>query len=236
MPWIFLTEHLWNFPRDSVQSFSIFPFQQNEDDWMWLAAFFIHAPVITIFPESCLVLLNHPHRPARNNSLEPRRKPSKTFSRTSWYVWYECNLKQQIECNSCSLLQFLRFFTFPHTHTHTFYPGPACHEGVCTSSLLVSVDAPGCQPSAACSKKSQHGLKRKHYFMEKQKMMKKYVSSADLGTTHLAIRNENTTKKLTWPMDVLDALGSESQCNQSSFLPVPNCSQVSLDGLDGGRC
>ena len=148
---------------------------------MWLAAFFIHASAITIFLESCLVLLNHPHRPARNNSLEPRRKPSKTFSRTSWYVWYECNLKQQIECNSCSLL-----------HTHTCYPGPACHEGVCTSSLLVSVDAPGCQPSAACSKKSQHGLKRKHYFMQKQKMIKKYVSSADLGTTHLAIRNESS--------------------------------------------
>lgn len=179
--------------RASVQSFSIFPFQQNEHDWMWLAAFFIHAPAITIFLESCLVLLNHPHRTARNNSLEPRRKPSKTFSRTSWYVWYECNLKQQIECNSCSLLQFLRCFTFPHTHM-LCYPGPACHEGVCTSSLLVSVDAPGCQPSAACSKKSQHGLKRKHYFMEKQKMIKKYVSSAGLGTTHLAIRSENTAK------------------------------------------
>lgn len=129
----------------------------------------------------------------------------------------------RIQPETINWMQFLFSFTVlkafhlppPHTHTQTFYPGQACHEGVCTSSLLVSVDAPGCQPSAACSKKSRHGLKRKHYFMEKQKMYPPQIWEQP----HLSIRS--------------DALGSESQCNQSSFLPVPNCLQVSLDA---GRC
>ena len=192
-----------------------FPFQHIEHDWMWLAAFFIHAPAITILLESCLVLLNHPHRPAKNNSLEPRRKPSKTFSRTSWHVWYECNLKQQIECYSCSLLQFLRCFTFPHTHTHSVLVQLAMKVSARHPfSFQLMRQVVSRQPHV---RKNHDTAWSENTTSWRNKKWWKNMYPPQIWEQPILQSVVKTLQKLTWPMDVLDALGSEKPM-QPKFL------------------